>query len=121
MKKIFTLLTILALSTTMSYAASNFGKSLGNAIKADVNNTTKTFKNAVKADVNNAKKQNTAETTAKKQAKLKEINTKLDALNKEKQEISSKTYGITESERSLRLNVIQRQIDFYNKQKAALQ
>ena len=116
MKKIFTILSILALTTSMSYAAT----SLGDAIKADFHNTASSFKNAVRTDINNAKAANTSAAQARKEEKLKQIDTKLAQLNNEYQTVKNQQYGITESERNLRMNMLQRQIDFYNKQKAAL-
>ncbi len=115
MKKIFTLLTILALTTSVSFA-----NSFTNAVKTDFRNAKNDVKSAVKADVNNAKQQHNNAAAAKKAEKLKQINSKLEELNKEYNTVKNQKYGITESERSLRLNVLQRQIDFYNKQKAAL-
>ncbi len=116
MKKILTLLTILTLTTSMSFASNSFT----DAVKTDFNNAKTDISNAVKADINNAKQQHNTAAAAKKAEKLKQIDAKLDELNKEYNTVKNQQFGITESERSLRLNVLQRQIDFYNKQKAAL-
>ena len=148
MKKILTLAMILAFSTTGAFAFS-FGKSVKNAVKQDINNTktevkttnnsvknsvksdikaakkevkdTKnSVKNQVKQDIENAKKAQTQAATAKKTEKLNQINSKLTELNKEMTTIKNDK-NITETERTLRTRALQRQIDWYNKQKAALQ
>ena len=121
MKKILTIAMVLALSTSMSFAATSFGKSFKQAVKSDYQNTKNSYKKAIKTDLENAKKENTAVSQAKKDEKLKQINTKLTELNKEMNTVKNQKDGITESERTLRMNLLQRQIDFYNKQKAALQ
>ena len=121
MKKILTIAMVLILSTSTSFAATSFAASLKNAIKTDYRNTKASFKSAIKSDINNAKKENEQAAAAKKAEKLKQINAKLDELNKEMNTVKNMKYGITESERTLRINILQRQINFYNKQKAALQ
>ena len=150
MKKILTLAMVLAISCGSCFAWSwGFGKSVKNAVKQDikntknevkttnksikkaiksdiantkkeVKNTNKTIKNAVKQDIENAKAEQTASATAKKNEKIKEINSKLTELNKEMKTVKN-SKEITETERTLRTRAIQRQIDFYNKQNAALQ
>ena len=148
MKKILTLAMVLVLSTSASFAFS-FGKSIKKAFKSDVKaaktavkndvkstkkaiksdikaakteakNTRKSFRNAVKQDIENSTKAQTEAATAKKTEKLNQINSKLTQLNKELTNVKS-SKEITETERTLRTRALQRQIEFYNKQKAALQ
>ena len=51
---------------------------------------------------------------------MKQINGKLDELNKEMTAVKADK-NITETERTLKVRTLQRQIDFYNNQKKALQ
>lgn len=120
MKKILTLLAIFVLTTSVSQAATSYSTSLKNAIKTDINNTKTSIKNAAKADAENAKKERAAKAAVKKENKLKQIDSKLTELNKEMETVKNQKTGITESERTLRMNMLQKQINFYNKQKAAL-
>ena len=129
MKKMLTLAMVLALFAPASFAG--FGSSLKNAVKSDVKATktavksdvkaTKTgIKNAVKTDIENSKKAQTAAATAKKTEKLNKINSKLTELNNELTTVKN-SKELTETEKTIRTRAIQRQIEFYNKQKAALQ
>ena len=115
MKKLLALGVILTLSTSMSMAASNYGSALKNAIKQDIQNS----KQEIKADIDAKAKANMAASEAKKAEKIKQIDAKLDTLNKELKEVkSSKT--MTNTEKTIRMNSLNRQIEYYNKQKAAL-
>jgi len=114
MKKILTLAILLAVSAGTTFAANEY--SLKQAIKTDINNQ----KSAIKTDMDNAKKKRESAAAVKKEEKIKQIDLKLAELNKQMKQVKNQTTGITESERALRMNVLQRQIDFYNKQKAAL-
>ena len=106
MKKILSLGILLALSSTAVFA--DFATNLKNAAKKDVQNAI------------NAKTQaNQSAAQAKKQEKIKELNTKLAELNKEKDSVKTDK-NITEVQRTLKLDRINKQIDFYTKQKAAL-
>lgn len=127
MKKILTLAVVMAVSCSTCFAATTFGKSIKNAVKQDIKNTKKevkstnnAIKKAIKSDIENTEKAKTAAATAKKTEKLNQINSKLNELNKEMTTIKN-SKEITETERTLRVKALQRQIDFYNKQKAALQ
>ena len=106
MKKILSLGILLALSSTVVFA--DFATNLKNAAKKDVQNAI------------NAKTQaNQSAAQAKKQEKIKELNAKLAELNKEKDSVKADK-NITEVQRTLKLDRINKQIDFYTKQKAAL-
>ena len=105
MKKILTLLLLISMSTSISLAASSFGS---------------TVKNAVKQDIVNQKQAQTNTAAAKKEEKIKQIDTKLSDLNKELSSVKNDK-SITETERTLKTKTLQRQIDFYNNQKKALQ
>jgi hypothetical protein len=109
MKKLLTLIMILTVSTSATYAS--FWKDIKNAFKQDV----KATKQAVKADIENTKKEQAAEAAAKKKASLKEVNDRKAALNKELREVKAdKT--ITETERTVKVKLLQKQIDITNKQ-----
>ena len=115
MKRILTLSLILALSTGISFGATNYGKSLKNAVKQDIQAT----KDAVKKDADEKAKANQSANEAKKAEKIKQIDEKIDALNKEKKNVqNSKT--MTETEKTIKTRSLERQIEFYEKQKAAL-
>lgn len=119
MKRILTLAMVLALSGSMTFAATNFGASVKNAVKQDIKNTRTDIKKSVQQDIDNKKQEQTAASTAKKQEKIKQIDAKLKELNKEMATVKNDK-KITETERTLKTRSIQRQIDFYTKQKAAL-
>ena len=127
MKKILTLLLLISMSTSISLAASSFGSTVKNAVKQDIVNTksavksdVNTVKNAVKQDIVNQKQAQTNTAAAKKEEKIKQIDTKLSDLNKELSSVKNDK-SITETERTLKTKTLQRQIDFYNNQKKALQ
>ena len=110
MKKLLTLIMILVLSSSASYAAS-FWSSLKDAFRRDVNTT----KQAINTDIENAKKEQAAQTVANKRKSLKEVNDRKAALNKEMREVKAdKT--ISETERTIKLKLLQKQIDFANRQ-----
>ena len=137
MKKILTLIMVLALSSSASYAIS-FGQALRNAIRQDVKATkqevkkdikdtkkdikdmNKSIKNQIKTDIENSKKAHAEAEAARKKEALKQINAKLSDLNKEMKTVKNDK-NITETERVIRTRALQRQIDYYNKQKAILQ
>ena len=118
MKKLFTLFAIFALTTSFTYAVT-FGDNLKNSIKSDISKTKSDFKSAVKADMENAAKANNSAAAAKKQQKIKEIDAKLKSLNSELAQIK-KDKSITETERMLKSSRVQRQINYYQKQRDAL-
>jgi len=114
MKKLLALGAIVALTTSLTFAA-GFGdafKDAANAAKADL-------KSAVQADINNAKKANADAASAKKAEKIAEINKKLSALESQLKSVKADK-SITETERALKVRSIERQIEYFNKQKAAL-
>ena len=126
MKKILTLFFAITLISSASFAGNSFGSAVKNAVKQDIANTksavkstVKDTKTAVKQDIANQKQAQQTTAAAKKAEKIKQIDSKLEELNKEINSIKEdKT--ITETERTLRVKTIQRQIDFYNNQKKAL-
>ena len=119
MKKILSLSILLALTTGASFAATDFGKSLKNAVKADIqtvkNNAKQTnsdLKNAVKADIEAKKAEakaqqlaNQKEANAKKDAKIKELKNEISALQKELNQINSST-AMTRTEKTLRTKAL---------------
>ena len=107
MKKLLTLIMVLAVTSSAS---------LRNAFRQDVQST----KQAVKADIEKSKKEQAAQTAANKQKSLKEVNARLTALNKEMKEVKADK-NITETERTIKVNILQKQIDFANKQKQNIQ
>lgn len=130
MKKILTLGVILALSTSISLAASNYSSALKNAIKQDIEvqkqeakNYNASVKEAIKKDIEakkavseNAK---VKAAQAKKAEKLKEINAKITELNKEKASIQANK-NITYTEKTFKTKAIDKQLEYYNKQKNVL-
>ena len=87
--------------------------------KKEIRNIKKDIKKQVKTDIENSRKaQAEAEAARKKQA-ISEINSKIAILNKEKKAVKS-AKNITETERTIRTRALQRQIDYYNRQKSAL-
>ena len=124
MKKILTTVLLLSVMRWTSFAATT---SLKSAIKQDFQNmktdvktTTKDVKTAVKQDIANEKQAHENTAKAKKAEKIKMINVKLEELNKEMTLVKNdKT--ITETERTLKIRTLQRQINLYEQQKKALQ
>ena len=115
MKKLLALIMVLAVASSASYASS-FWHSLRNAFKQDV----KATKQAIRADIDNSKKEQAAITATRKKESLKEVNDKLNTLNKEMKEVKNDK-NITETERVIKTRLIQKQIDFCNKQKKDIQ
>ena len=115
MKKLLSLIMILAVTSSASYASS-FWKDVKNSFKKDV----KATKQAIKTDIDNSKKEQAAEKAAKKKASLKEVNDRLTALNKEMNEVKADK-NITETERTIKIKLLQKQIDYYKKQKQDIQ
>ena len=114
MKKLLTLIMILAVSSSATYASS-FWKDVRNSFRQDI----KATKQAINTDIENAKKaqekEQAAQTAANKQKSLKEVNDRKAALNKEMKEVKAdKT--ISETERTIKVKLLQKQIDFANKQ-----
>ena len=136
MKKILTLVMVIVLSTSASYATS-FGQALKNAfrqdvkatkqeVKKDIKNTkkdikdiNKSIKNQIKTDIENTKKAQAEAEAARKKEALNQINAKLSDLNKQMKTVKNDK-NMTETERVIRTRALQRQIDYYNKQKSAL-
>ena len=115
MKKLLTLIMILAVTSSATYASS-FWKDVKKSFRQDV----KATKQAINADIENSKREHAAQTTANKQRALKEVNTNLYNLNKEMRAVKAdKT--ISETERTIKIRFIQKQIDFANKQKKDIQ
>ena len=126
MKKILTLSMVLALSCSVSFAA-GFGASLKQAIKSDVEATKADFKEAVKKDVEAKQAENKAKADAKikkyadkKAERIEQYNKKLNELNAQLKEVE-KSKTMTNTEKTIKTKAIKRQIEFYNKQKAAIQ
>lgn len=123
MKKYLVLMLALSVGIGSSFAAS-FGDSLKNAVKSDLNNV----KSAVQQDIKNqqqeARKQKAAQNKAKidsinkeRKEKLAPVETEIKA--KEAQIKSTKNdKTITETERTIRLNTYQRQLNSLNNKKA---
>ena len=119
MKKLLTLIMVLAITSSATYASS-FWKELKNSFRQDV----KATKQAIRADIENSKKeqeqaQATAAATRKREA-LKEVNTNLYNLNKEMRTVKADK-NISETERVIKVRILQKQIDFCNKQKKDIQ
>ena len=115
MKKLLTLIMVLAVTSSASYGAS-FWSSVRDAFKRDVKET----KQAIRADIENSKKEQAAEAAARKKAALQEVNDKLTALNKDMRAVKADK-NITETERTIKIKLLQKQIDFANKQKKEIQ
>ena len=124
MKKILTTVLLLSVMSCTSFAATT---SLKSAIKQDFQNmktdvktTTQDVKTAVKQDIANEKQAHENTAKEKKAEKIKMINVKLEESNKEMALVKNdKT--ITETERTLKIRTLQRQINLYEQQKKALQ
>ncbi len=114
MKKLLTLIMVLAVTSSATYASS-FWKEVRNSFRQDV----KATKQAIRADIEKSKieqeKAQAQEKAAKKKASLKEVNDRKTALNKEMKEVKSDK-NISETERTIKVKLLQRQIDFANKQ-----
>ena len=113
--------------TGFSFASNSFGSAVKNAVKQDIRNTKsavksdiKAVKTSVKQDIANEKQAQANTAAAKKAEKIKQIDSKLAELNKEMKTVKEDK-NITETERTLKVRTLQRQINFYNNQKKALQ
>ena len=115
MKKLLTLIMVLAVTSSAAYASSFWG-SVKDAFRQDVNAT----KQAIRADIENSKKEQAAESAARKREALREVNTNLYNLNKEMRAVKYDK-NISETERVIKMRILQKQIDFCNKQKKDIQ
>ena len=79
----------------------------------------KDIKNQFKADLENSKKLQAEAEAARKNEIIKDIDTKLNGLNKELETVKN-AQNITETERTIRMRLLQNQIKYYNKQKTSL-
>ena len=129
MKKLLTLSILLAMTTGASFAASYFD-SVKNAAKQDIQTVKaqakadraaakEAFKKDIENKINASTEAQTKEAKAKKAEKIKQIDKKLTELNKQLTTIKNDK-NITETERTIKTRSVQRQIEFYNKHKAAL-
>ena len=119
MKKLLTLATIIAISTSVSFGATSAFSDFKKAVKQDIQNTRAEVREAVKKDIEAEKAKNQSSAQAKKAEKIKEIDKKLAELNKELT-TTKKSTSMTVTEKTLKTRALERQIEFYNKQKAAL-
>ncbi len=119
MKKLLTLIMVLAVTSSATYASS-FWKDLRNSFKQDV----KATKQAIRADIEKSKieqeKAQAQEKATRKREALKEVNTNLYNLNKEMRTVKADK-NISETERVIKVRILQKQIDFCNKQKKDIQ
>ena len=119
MKKLLTLIMVLAVTSSATYASS-FWKDLRNSFKQDV----KATKQAIRADIEKSKieqeKAEAQEKATRKREALKEVNTNLYNLNKEMRTVKADK-NISETERVIKVRLLQKQIDFCNKQKKDIQ
>ena len=130
MKKILTLGVVLALSTTISFAAGEYTKAFKDAVKKDIAATKQEAKNynasikeSIKKDIEakqKAQEESKLNTIKQKKAeRLKEINSKIADLNKQKATIQS-SKDMTYTEKTIKIKAINRQLEYLNKQKDAL-
>lgn len=119
MKKLLTLIMVLAVSSSATYASS-FWKDLRNSFRQDV----KATKQAIRADIEKSKieqeQAQAAATATRKREALKEVNTNLYNLNKEMRTVKADK-NISETERTIKVRLLQKQIDFCNNQKKDIQ
>ncbi len=119
MKKLLSIIMVLAVTSSATYASS-FWKDLKNSFRQDV----KATKQAIRTDIENSKKEQEkaqiAATAARKREALKEVNTNLYNLNKEMRTVKADK-NISETERVIKVRLLQKQIDFCNKQKKDIQ
>ena len=119
MKKLLTLIMVLAVSSSATYASS-FWKEVRNSFRQDV----KATKQAIKTDIEKSKieqeKAQAQEKATRKREALKEVNTNLYNLNKEMRTVKADK-NISETERVIKVRLLQKQIDFCNKQKKDIQ
>lgn len=130
MKKLLVLGMVLALSTTITLAKTTYTSTLKNAVKQDIaaskqeaKNFKASTKEAIKKDIEAKTKQSQESKTKalkeKKAEKLKQIDAKITELNKKKATIQNDKQ-MTYTEKTVKLNAIDKQIEFHNKQKNAL-
>ena len=119
MNKILVLSMVLALSTTISFAASSYGDALKNAVKQDIATIKKETKESVKKDIEAKSAANQKAAQEKKAQKLKEINAKITELNKEKVSIQN-AKDITNTEKTFKTKMLDKQLKYYNDQLEAL-
>lgn len=126
MKKILVLSLTFALSGSLVFAANSYTNSLKNAVKQDIQatkqetkNYKKSLKDAVKKDIETKKAENTKASEAKKAEKIKQLETKIAELKKEKTSVQ-KSNDLTNTEKTIKANALDKQINFYNKQLNAL-
>ena len=126
MKKILALGVVLALSTSMTLAATSFGTSLKNAVKQDIETMKKetkdynaSVKEAAKKDMEAKAAANKKAAETKKAEKLKEVNAKIAELNKEKASIQN-AKDMTYTEKNIKTKLIEKQLKYHNDQLEAL-
>ncbi len=119
MKKLFALLTISTLATSMVFGASNEWTNFKNNVKKDIQATNASLKDAVQKDIEASKKAQQDAITAKKTEKINEINKKIADLNKELETIKN-AKDMTYTEKSFKTRAIEKQLEYYNNQKADL-
>jgi len=115
MKKLLVLIMVLAVSSSASYASS-FWSSVRKAFRQDVQAT----RQAIQADIEASKKEQAEVTATRKKEALKEVNSNLYTLNKEMRAVKNDK-NISETERVIKIRLLQKQIDFCNKQKKDIQ
>ena len=129
MKKLLTLATVLSLSATITLAATTglsvkeYAKQQKALAKQEAKAYNASLKEAVKKDIEaktKASEQAQIKAAAeKKNAKLKEFNSKITELNKEKAKIQA-AKDMTYTEKALKTKAIDKQLEFYKKQVDAL-
>ncbi|MBQ7287669.1 MAG: hypothetical protein IJW73_07920 [Candidatus Gastranaerophilales bacterium] len=130
MKKFLTLGMVLALSTSMTLAASSYGDAFKKAVKQDIATMKQEAKDYNKSVKESFKKDLEAKAKAKEEAKtkaikakkaedLKEVNSKIAELNKERAAIQANK-NMTFTEKTLKTKAIDKQLEYYNKQKELL-
>ena len=130
MKKMLTLGVILALSTSMTLAASNYTSALKNAIKQDIEaskqearnynaSVKESFRKDLEAKAKAAEQEQIKITRAKKAQKLSEANAKIAELNKEKALIE-RSKDMTYTEKAIKVKALDKQLEYWNKQIDAL-
>lgn len=128
MKKLITLSVLIGISTSIAIAGASYTSALKDAIKQDIETSKQEAKNynasvkeAIKKDIEAKAEQRakTKEINSKKDEKIKELNSKILDLNKQKLSIQLNN-SMSQTEKTLRLNSIEKQIEFYNNQKEVL-
>ena len=144
MKKILTFSAVLMLSTCLVCNAASYADAFKKAVKQDIQaskqevsklreaakkdmeasrqeakNIKADYKEAIKKDIEAKKQENIKVQEAKKQAKIKEIDSKVNAINKEIASINANK-NMTNIEKTIKINALNKQIKFYQDQKEAL-